>query len=335
MKLLFISLAVLLSILIGLYKSIYKPRPFLLKAFVALAIIFAIFLAVYPNIYYDIDSVYVLRKTNLFTQGKIAIDNIDNYNYDSINKSLDFYLNRDTLHLRLNAEISNLNNKVLYAQASPNDNEILISRIDNNNDIIYYPYIPAIGSMVKMFSIHVPSAWVAVLAFIFSLIFSIKFLIKSQPLDDIIAEASAKWGVLYCLFATVTGMIWAKASWGNYWNWDPRETSIFVLLLIYFAYFILRASIDNQENKAKLSAVYSIIAGISMPFFIFVLPRITQGLHPGSAGDPSNGPIITSGKSMLDSSLLFSFSTSIFAFSLLFFLLLNYSVIKANKKHQE
>ena len=214
-------------------------------------------------------------------------------------------------------------------------NEIIISNIEANHSLIYFPYIPALGSMVKMFGIHVPLAWVSVLAFLFSLIFSIKYLIKSEPLDDIIAVSSAKWGLIFCILATITGMIWAKSSWGSYWNWDPRETSIFVLLLIYFAYFILRASVENKEIKSRLSAVYAILAGISMPFFIFVLPRITNGLHPGSAADTSGGPIISTGKSMLDSSLLYSFSVSIFAFSLLYFILLNMSVIKENKKTDE
>ncbi len=336
MKLLFISLAVLLSTLFGLYKSIYKPRPLLLKAFTGIVFVFAILLAVCPNIYYDMDSAYILRKTNLFTEGQIAIESIDKYNhyFDKHKQSLEIYFGKDTLHLKLNTEANNFNNTVLFAKSSPNKNEINISKIEDNHQMIYYPYIPALGSMVKMFGIHVPSAWVAVLAFLFSLIFSIKFLIKSEPIDDIIAYTSAQMGVGFCIFATITGMIWAKASWGSYWNWDPRETSIFVLLLIYFAYFILRASIDNSENKAKLSAVYSIIAGISMPFFVFVLPRITEGLHPGSAGDTGSGPVISSGKSMLDSSLLYSFSTSIFAFSLLFFLLLNYSVIREKKKRE-
>lgn len=337
MKLLFISLAVLLSIIFGLYKSLYKPRHFALKTFAYLSVVFAVFLALYPNIYYDVESVYILNKTNNFHGGKIAVANINDYNHyiDIHSNKLEIYFNKDTLRFNFPNTNHDLSNKVINLQQSKSSKDLNIVSIEPNNELIYYPYIPALGEMVKMFGIHVPSAWVAVFAFLFALIFSIKYLIKPTELDDIIALSSAKLGVFFCIFATVTGMIWAKASWGSYWNWDPRETSIFVLLLIYFAYFILRASIDMPATKAKLSAVYSIIAGVSMPFFVFVLPRITEGLHPGSAGDSNSGPIITTGKSMLDSSLLYSFSLSIFAFSLFFFILLNLFVMREKQKREE
>ena len=118
MKLLLISLAVLLSIIFGLYKSLYKPRPVLLKVFAGFAVVVALLLALLPNIYYDLDSAYILRKTNLFTQGQIAIDNIDKYSHynDLHNKTLEIYFNKDTLHLKLNSEVQVFNNKILNAK---------------------------------------------------------------------------------------------------------------------------------------------------------------------------------------------------------------------------
>jgi heme exporter protein C len=68
--------------------------------------------------------------------------------------------------------------------------------------------------------------------------------------------------------------------WNAYWNWDPRQTSITILLLIYAAYLALRAAIDDPERRASLSAVYAILAFVTVPFLVFVVPRIYWSLHP-------------------------------------------------------
>ena len=83
-----------------------------------------------------------------------------------------------------------------------------------------------------------------------------------------------------------------RFAWGAFWSWDPRQTSIFALLLIYGAWFALRSSIESEEKRATLSAVYAIIAFLTVPFFIFIMPRIMSGLHPGSADDTNSGPVI-------------------------------------------
>src|ERR1051325_1829730 len=72
----------------------------------------------------------------------------------------------------------------------------------------------------------------------------------------------------------------AKAMWGSYWNWDPPETSIFFVLLLYGAYLALRGSIEGEEKRARLSAVYSVIAFVAVPPLMFVVPRIYSTLHP-------------------------------------------------------
>jgi heme exporter protein C len=126
-------------------------------------------------------------------------------------------------------------------------------------------------------------------------------------------------GFIFCILATVTGSVWAKFTWGSYWNWDPRQTSIFILLLIYGAYFALRSSIDAPERKARLSSVYAIIAFVTVPFFVFIMPRIVESLHPD--------PIVnSSGKVNMDSKMLAIFLTSLFAFTLLFFWMYNLKV---------
>lgn len=155
-----------------------------------------------------------------------------------------------------------------------------------------FPLIPGLGENAKIFFFHVPTAWLAVIAFFMSLVFSIQYLRKKELLYDIKAYVSAQLGLVFCALAAITGSVWAKFAWGAFWHWDPRETSIFALFLIYGALFALRSAIDQEEKRARLSAVYSIIAFLTVPFFVFIMPRIMAGLHPGSADDTTSGPII-------------------------------------------
>jgi len=140
---------------------------------------------------------------------------------------------------------------------------------------------------------------------------------------DIYTVSTASLGTFYAVLATVTGMLWAKYNWGAYWNWDPRQTSIFILILIYAAFFALRSAIDNEERKARLSSVYSIISFVTVPFLVFVLPRLSSGLHPGSANDSSAGPLVTPQPNSLDTTLVYGFGLALFSFTIIYFWLLN------------
>ncbi len=137
---------------------------------------------------------------------------------------------------------------------------------------------------------HVPTAWVATLAFLVSCIASGMYLWRREPRYDFGAAVSNGLGLLYAVLATVTGAIFAKIMWGAYWNWDPRQTSITILLLIYAAYFALRSAVADPEKRATLSAVYSILAFVTVPFLMFIVPRIYFSLHPDvmTNADPDN-----------------------------------------------
>ncbi len=136
------------------------------------------------------------------------------------------------------------------------------------------------GESARIVFFHVPTAWVATLAFLVSCIASIFYLWRRDPMNDVRAASSAALGLLFALLATVTGSIFARIMWGSYWNWDPRETSITFLLLIYAAYFALRAAVADPERRATLAAVYAILAFVTVPFLVFVVPRIYWSLHP-------------------------------------------------------
>ncbi len=184
---------------------------------------------------------------------------------------------------------------------------------------LYAPPAKGLGETARILFFHVPTAWIATIAFLVSAVSSIRYL-RSQDLNhDVWASSSAQIGLIFAILATVTGSMWARQIWHSFWNWDPRETSIFILMLIYAAYFALRSAIDVEEQKARLSAVYSIVAFVTVPFFIFIIPRIYESLHP----DPLINP---QGKIKMDGRMLQVFLSSLAGFTLLFYWILRLKV---------
>ena len=182
-----------------------------------------------------------------------------------------------------------------------------------------FPVIPGLEDRARILFFHVPMSWTTVIAFLVSMIYGIRYLAKKNLDDDLKSVSSAGLGLLFCLLATITGSIWAKFNWGSFWNWDPRETSIFVLLLIYGAYFALRSALEVEEKRATLSAVYAVIAGVTVPFFIFIMPRIVASLHPE--------PIVnTQGKVHMNNTMLVVFLSSLAGFTALYYWMLNLRV---------
>ncbi|MDP2302020.1 MAG: cytochrome c biogenesis protein CcsA [Ignavibacteria bacterium] len=179
-----------------------------------------------------------------------------------------------------------------------------------------FPLIPGLEENAKIIFFHVPTSWLTVIAFFMSTIFSIKYLRKKDLVDDAKAHTAAQLGMIFCILATVTGAVWAKFAWGSFWSWDPRQTSIFALLLIYGALFALRSAVEQEEKRATLASVYSIIAFVTVPFFIFIMPRIMKGLHPGSADDTHSGPVVDF---KMNSNMLLIFYLSLFGFTILYY----------------
>ena len=142
------------------------------------------------------------------------------------------------------------------------------------------------GETSRILFFHVPQAWVATLSFLLSMIASCVYLTRRTAKSDYLALSAAELGLLFCVLATATGSIFAKAAWGSFWHWDPRETSIVILLMIYGAYFALRSAVIDLEKRRVFAAVYSILAFLTVPFLVFVVPRITVSLHPEDTMNP-------------------------------------------------
>ena len=154
------------------------------------------------------------------------------------------------------------------------------------------------------------------------MVYGFKYLKGKNLDDDAKSNAALQLGMMFCILATVTGSIWAKFTWGAFWHWDPRETSIFVLLLIYGSLFALRSAIENEDKRARLSAVYSIFSFLTVPFFIFIMPRIMTGLHPGSANDDTSGPVVDF---KMNANMQLIFYLSLLSFTILYYWIWNIS----------
>lgn len=175
----------------------------------------------------------------------------------------------------------------------------------------YAPLAEGLGEYTRVLYFHVPVAWITVVAFAMGALFSGLYLKTRNLKYDLWSEAANHLGLIFGILATVTGSIWAKMTWGSFWNWDPRETSIFILLLIYAAYFALRSAVEQPERRAALSSVYDLLAFVTVPFFIFIVPRIYESLHPD--------PIINDqGKMHMNGQMLLVFLNSLFAYTAVF-----------------
>lgn len=148
--------------------------------------------------------------------------------------------------------------------------------------LVFFVVPPAegLGYYVRLAFFHIPVAWVAVLAFFISAFEGGRYLRKGEMLADAKSAAAAQLGFIFVILATVSGAIFSKLTWGAYWNWDPRQTTIFVLLLIYGAYLTLRSAMPAGRKRAKAAAVYALFSFLTVPFLVFILPRLYFSLHP-------------------------------------------------------
>ncbi len=169
-----------------------------------------------------------------------------------------------------------------------------------------------LGEVSRLFYFHIPAAWVTVLAYFVAMRQSVLYLRRKDLLYDLKASSAAELGTLFCILATITGSIFAKMTWGSFWNWDPRQTSILILLLIYGAYLALRSAVREPERKAALSSVYCIFAFPAAVFLVFVTPRVSQSLHP------ADSIIDISGRIQMPAPILVTFLASLVCFTLIF-----------------
>jgi heme exporter protein C len=148
------------------------------------------------------------------------------------------------------------------------------------------------GNVQRIMYLHVPTVLVAYLAFAVVFVASIVYLWRRDPAADRLAHASAEIGVIFTGITIAAGAIWGKPTWGTWWTWDARLTSVAILFVMYLGYLLLRGMIEDGERAARYSAVLGIIAALDVPLVHFsvywwrTLHQPPSLLRPGPASMP-------------------------------------------------
>ena len=148
------------------------------------------------------------------------------------------------------------------------------------------PRLNILNETIRALYFHVPMWFGMISLFSLSVYQAVRYLLYPSLDNDRKSVEYANVGVVFGILGTTTGMLWANYAWGSPWHGDPKQNYSAIAMLIYLAYFVLRGSIENNEQKARLSAVYNIFAYAAMIPLIFILPRLQDSLHPGSGGNP-------------------------------------------------
>ena len=135
---------------------------------------------------------------------------------------------------------------------------------------------------------HVPMWFTMMTLFTVSTIYSIRYLRSQNPVHDDYAVEYARTGIIFGVLGLITGAIWANYQWGSPWSGDPKQNGAAIALLIYLAYFVLRGSMNDVDKRSRISAVYNIFAYAMLFPTIWILPRMTESLHPGGLGSEGN-----------------------------------------------
>lgn len=173
------------------------------------------------------------------------------------------------------------------------------------------PRLPILNETIRALHFHVTMWFGMILMLMVAVVYSVKFLRSNDLKHDDMALEFTNAAILFGVLGIVTGMLWAKFTWGDYWSGDPKQNASAIGLLMYFAYLILRNSLTDVHQRARIGAVYNIFAFAAFIPLIFVLPRLTDSLHPGNGGNPGFNAYD------LDSKLRMVFYPAIIAWTLL------------------
>jgi heme exporter protein C len=142
------------------------------------------------------------------------------------------------------------------------------------------------GEAQRVFYFHVGTGWVALLGFVIASIAGIAYLISKNMIWDRFGLAAVEVSAMFFIITIVLGSIWARPAWNTWWTWDVRLTTAAITELIFIAYFMLRAGIEDPEKRARFGAIYTLLGGLSAPITFMVI-RLFRSIHPVVIGNPS------------------------------------------------
>lgn len=153
------------------------------------------------------------------------------------------------------------------------------------------PELPILNETIRNVYFHVPMWFAMIMMYLISVIYSVKYLGSSDRKHDLIAVEAVNTGILFCGLGLLTGMLWANITWGDPWPNDPKLNGSAIATLMYLAYLVLRNALEEEQKRAKISAIYNIFAFPVMIVLIYILPKMTDSLHPGSGGNSTIGSL--------------------------------------------
>ncbi len=159
----------------------------------------------------------------------------------------------------------------------------------HEKDAITFPFRNILGETIRNTYYHVPMWFAMFLLFTGAMVHSIHFLRRKNLKNDRWAAALTNTGLVFGAMGLATGAVWANYTWGEPWSGDVKQNMTAIGLLIYGAYFVLRFAMEDPERKARISAVYNIFAYSTLIPLLYVIPKLTDSLHPGAGGNIAFG----------------------------------------------
>lgn len=179
------------------------------------------------------------------------------------------------------------------------------------------PYVGNLYQTIRNFFFHVPMWFTQMALLTLALVYSVLYLRTQNLRYDIYASQFTRTGILFGLLGLLTGAIWAKYTWGEFWSNDPKQICAAIAVLIYFAYLVLRGSMNDMDKRARIAGVYNIFAFFIYIPLIMIVPRMVQSLHPGGMEGAEGGGNPALGGDSLDPSLRIVFWPAVFGWILL------------------
>ncbi len=167
------------------------------------------------------------------------------------------------------------------------------------------------GYLVRILYLHVAAAWTGYLAFIVAGVYALLYLIRGNPAYDRLSAASAEIGLWLSVLMVIGGMMWARPTWGVYWVWEPRLTSVAVMIAIYVGYFLVRQAIEDPEMRAKAAAAVAILGVINIPI-TYMSVYWWRSIHQTATIDVINR------KTHMPPEMLIPLLVNLFAFTVLY-----------------
>jgi heme exporter protein C len=179
--------------------------------------------------------------------------------------------------------------------------------------LVFAPTELVMGAVQRVFYFHIGTAWVGLLGFVLAAALGIIYLVTKDLKWDVIEVAAVEISVVFFFITIVLGSIWARPAWNTWWTWDPRLTTAAVTELIYVAYFMLRAGVEDPDRRARFGAVYALLGGLSAPI-TFMAIRLFRSIHPVVIGAAN----ASQEKMSMSGDMKIAFFFALFAFTVIF-----------------